>query len=71
MVAILEDIDFEIYHCKLALIPSNAVMDFFSYLTGIGVTDVLKKNIIPVNTVSIALTISSSRQSSFVVVADV
>lgn len=29
MVAILEDIDFAIYHCKLPLILSNAVMDFF------------------------------------------
>lgn len=28
MVAILENVDFE-YHCKLPLIPSNAVMDFF------------------------------------------
>lgn len=58
MVAVLEDIDFAIYRCKLSLIPSNAVTDFFFVfvffnLTDIGVTDVLKKkkNIIPVNTV--------------------
>lgn len=75
MVDILEDMDLVIYHCKLPLIPSNAVTDFFFffYLTGIGVRDVLKKN--KYNSckycMSIALTISSSRQLSFVVVADV
>lgn len=31
MVAILEDIDSAIYHCKLPVIPSNAVMDFFFF----------------------------------------
>lgn len=36
MVAIIEDVDLR----KLPLIPSNAVTDFFYYLTGIGVTDV-------------------------------
>lgn len=52
MVDILEDIDLAIYHCKLPLIMSNAVTDFFFfYLTGIGVRDVLKKSIIPVNNV--------------------
>lgn len=54
MVDILEDIDLAIYHCKLPLVLSNAVMDiffFFFNLTGIGVRDVLKKSIIPVNNV--------------------
>lgn len=70
MVNIVEDIDLAIYHCKLPL--SSAVADFFFFnLTGIGIRDVLKKSIIPVNTVFIALSISGSRQLTFVVVADV
>lgn len=31
MVDILEDIDLAIYHCKLPLIMSNAVTDFFFF----------------------------------------
>lgn len=51
MVDILEDIDLAI-HCKLPLIRSNAVPDIlFFYLTGIGVREVLKRSINPVNTV--------------------
>lgn len=32
MVDILEDMDLAIYHCKLPLIPSNAVTDIFFFL---------------------------------------
>lgn len=71
MVAILEDTDFAIYYCKLPLIPSNAVTDFFLFNWHWSDRCFKEKYNSCKYCMSIALTISSSRQLSFVVVADV
>lgn len=73
MVDILEDIDLAIYHCKLPLILSNAVTDIFFFLFNWHWSERCFKE--KYNSckycMSIALTISSSRKLSFVLVPDV